>query len=97
MAEEFRSEGIAVNALWPRTAIDTEAIRLISGQEARRRCRLPEIMADAAYLILARNSRGFTGNFCVDEAILRENGITDFSRYRHAGVGEEELVGDFFL
>src|SRR5438128_7467 len=97
MAEEFRADGIAVNALWPRTAIDTEAIRLISGSEARRRCRLPEIMADAAFLILTRDSRGFTGRFCIDETVLRENGITDFSPYRHAGVAEEELVGDFFL
>src|SRR5690606_9443647 len=52
MHEEFRADGIAVNALWPRTAVDTEAIRLIAGQEARRACRSPEILADAAHLIL---------------------------------------------
>ena len=97
MAEEFRADGIAFNALWPRTAIDTEAIRLIMGAEARARCRSPEILADAAHAILTRDSRSFTGHFCLDEDILREEGIADFSRYRHEGVREEDLVPDFFL
>ncbi len=97
MHEEFRADGIAVNALWPRTGIDTEAIRLIAGQEARRRCRLPAIVADAAHAMLVRDSRTFTGRFCIDEDLLREEGVTDFAAYRHQGVAEEELMRDFFV
>lgn len=97
MHEEFRADGIAVNALWPRTAIDTEAIRLIAGEEARRICRSVDIMADAAHAILCRPSRAFTGNFCIDEAVLREEGLTDFARYRPPGVREDQLMGDFFV
>lgn len=97
MHEEFRADGIAVNALWPRTGIDTEAIRLIAGQEARRRCRLPAIVADAAHAMLVRDSRTFTGRFCIDEDLLREEGVTDFAAYRHRGVAEEELMRDFFV
>ena len=97
MHQEFRADRIAVNALWPRTAIDTEAIRLIMGPELRRRCRLPTIVADAAHVILTKPSTEFTGRFSVDEDVLREAGTTDFSRYRHPGVGEEELVTDFFV
>jgi len=97
MAEEFRPAGIAVNALWPRTAIDTEAIRLISGQDARARTRSPRIMADAAYWILTQPSRALTGRFFLDDEALRSSGVTDFSRYRPPGVSEEELMPDFFL
>ncbi len=97
MAEEFRDAGIAVNALWPRTTIDTEAIRLIMGEEARLRCRKPEVLADAAHVILTKDSRSFTGRFCIDEEILREAGVTDFSPYRHEGVKEEDLVPDLFV
>ncbi len=97
MAEEFRGDGIAFNALWPRTTIDTEAIRLIMGEEMRRRCRMPEILADAAHVILTKDSRSFTGRFCIDEEILRGIGVTDFSQYRHVGVREEELLPDLFL
>ncbi|MDX2061035.1 MAG: NAD(P)-dependent oxidoreductase [Gemmatimonadales bacterium] len=97
MHEEFRKDGIAVNALWPRTGIDTEAIRLIVSQEARRTCRTTEIMADAAHVILTRPSREFTGNFCLDEDTLRSAGVTDFSRYRQPGVREDELMRDFFV
>ncbi len=96
MAEEFRDDGIAVNALWPRTTIDTEAIRLIMGEEMRRRCRTPEIVGDAAHVILTQDSRSFTGRFCIDEEILREAGTTDFARYRHEGVAEDELLPDLF-
>lgn len=97
MHEEFRKDGIAVNALWPRTGIDTEAIRLIVSQEARKTCRTTEIMADAAHVILTRPSREFTGNFCLDEDTLRSAGVTDFSRYRQPGVREDELMRDFFV
>jgi citronellol/citronellal dehydrogenase len=97
MAEEFRRDGIAVNALWPRTAIDTEAIRLISGQDARRRTRSPEILADAAHYILTRPSRDYTGRFLIDDEVLREAGVTDLSRYKHADVADEQLMRDFFV
>jgi citronellol/citronellal dehydrogenase len=96
MAEEFRSDGVAVNALWPRTAIATAAIRnLLGGEEAIRRCRRPEIVADAAHWILTRNSREFTGNFLIDEDVLREAGVTDFDPY--AMSPGAELLPDLFL
>jgi citronellol/citronellal dehydrogenase len=97
MSEELRAEGIAVNALWPRTAIDTEAIRLIAGQEARRRTRSPEIMADAAYVMVTRPARDYTGRFMIDENVLREAGVTDLSRYNPPGIRDEELMPDFFV
>jgi citronellol/citronellal dehydrogenase len=97
MAEELRPHGIAVNAIWPRTAIDTSAMILIGGAEVSPRCRRPEIMADAAYAILTKDSRSFTGNFCVDEDLLRKEGVTDFSKYLYPGAKEEELLPDFFL
>ena len=97
MAEEFRAKGIAVNALWPRTAIDTEAIRLIAGQAARAQTRSPQIMADAAHWILTQPSRKVTGRFFLDDELLRSAGVTDFSRYRLAGTREEDLMSDFFL
>jgi citronellol/citronellal dehydrogenase len=97
MAEEFRSSGVAVNALWPRTTIDTEAIRLIAGDEARRRARRPAIMGDAAHWILTQPSRKVTGRFFVDDEVLRGAGVTDFSPYRQPGVAEDELAPDFFL
>jgi citronellol/citronellal dehydrogenase len=98
MAEEFRPDGIAVNALWPRTAIDTEAIRLITGEEVRRtRTRRVEIVADAAYVILTRPSREYTGRFLIDDEVLREAGVTDFSQYLQTGAQEADLMPDFFL
>ncbi|TDI13511.1 MAG: NAD(P)-dependent oxidoreductase [Acidobacteria bacterium] len=82
MSEEFRSDGIAVNALWPRTTIATAAIRnLLGGDAAVRRCRKPGIMADAAHAILTRNSRENTGNFYIDDEVLAEEGITDLESY----------------
>jgi citronellol/citronellal dehydrogenase len=97
MADEFRRDGIAVNALWPRTAIDTEAIRLIAGPDARTRTRSPAIMADAAYAILTRPSREMTGQFLIDEDVLRQAGVTNLSRYQPAGVADAELMPDFFV
>lgn len=98
MAEEFRAHGIAINALWPRTAIDTEAIGFIATAETRRtRTRRVEIMADAAHAILTRPSREFTGRFLIDEDVLREAGLTDLSRYLQEGAKEEDLMPDFFL
>jgi citronellol/citronellal dehydrogenase len=96
MAEEFREEGIAVNALWPKTVIATAAVQnLLGGEEMMRASRTPEIMADAAHAILTKPSRSFTGNFCVDEDVLRAEGVTDFSRYQV--VPGAELIPDFFL
>ncbi len=81
MAEEFREAGVAVNALWPATAIATAALRMLKGMVEERMCRTPEIMADAAHAILVRDSRRCTGNLYLDEEVLREEGVTDFSRY----------------
>jgi citronellol/citronellal dehydrogenase len=96
MAEELRTDGIAVNALWPRTVIATAAVQnLLGGEETLRGCRLPDIMADAAHAILTRPSRAFTGNFCIDEEVLRSEGVTDFARYQ--AVPGAELLPDYFL
>lgn len=97
MAGEFRDQGVGVNALWPKTAIDTSAMRMLGGDQATRKCRKPEIMADAAHVILTRDAKAFTGNFCIDEEILRSAGVTDFAVYRHDGVLEQELLPDFFV
>ena len=97
MAEEFRHEGIAFNALWPRTTIQTAAISHIAGADAMRRSRKASIVADAAYAIVTADSRALTGQFIIDEDILKGTGITDFSGYREANVAEHELIPDFFL
>jgi citronellol/citronellal dehydrogenase len=96
MAGEFREAGVAVNALWPRTAIATAAVaNLLGGDAAIKRCRKPEIMADAAHLILTRPSREATGNFFIDEEVLRAAGVTDFDAYAvQPGV---DLIEDFFV
>jgi len=96
MAEELAERGIAVNALWPRTTIATAAIQnLLGGDQMMRRSRRPAIMADAAMAILGRDSRTFTGNFCVDDEVLREEGVTDLSSY--AVDPTAELAPDFFV
>jgi citronellol/citronellal dehydrogenase len=96
MAEELRGDGIAVNAIWPRTVIATSAVQnLLGGDAAVQGSRKPEIMADAAYAILTRPSREFTGNFCIDEEILRQEGVTDFAQYQT--VPGASLIPDFFL
>jgi citronellol/citronellal dehydrogenase len=82
MAEEFSDDGIAVNALWPRTVIATAALAMIPGaREQLDRTRRPEIMADAARAILTRDARATTGNFFIDDEVLRESGVTDFDVY----------------
>ncbi|MCC6869964.1 MAG: NAD(P)-dependent oxidoreductase [Burkholderiales bacterium] len=82
MAEEFRADGIGVNALWPRTVIDTAALALVPGvREQLDRARRPEIMADAAHAIVTRDARTTTGRFFIDEEALREAGVTDLTRY----------------
>ncbi|WP_341703729.1 NAD(P)-dependent oxidoreductase [Ferrovibrio sp.] len=96
MAEEFRGK-VGVNALWPRTAIDTDAMNVITGPDFRRRCRKPEIMADAAHVILTRPAKECSGNFFIDDEVLAAAGVTDLSAYRHEGVAETDLVPDFFV
>jgi citronellol/citronellal dehydrogenase len=96
MAEEFKKDGIAVNALWPRTAIATAAVQnLLGGDMAVKHSRKPEIVADAAYLILTQPSRECTGNFFIDDEVLIKNGIADLSKY--SIVSGSKLIQDFFL
>ncbi|VDM36931.1 unnamed protein product [Toxocara canis] len=95
MHEELRPDRIAVNALWPRTAIWTAAMDMLSGGTGEKGCRKPAIMADAAYALLSRNSREFTGNFVLDEDILREEGVRDFDKY--AVDPSVPLTPDFFV
>ena len=96
MAEELKGDGIAVNAIWPRTVIATAAVQnLLGGDATMRGSRTPEIMADAAYAILTKPSREFTGHFCVDEELLRGEGVSDFGKYQ--SVPGSELIPDFFL
>jgi citronellol/citronellal dehydrogenase len=83
MAEEFRADGIAFNSLWPRTGIATAAIEFaVSGKEGLRACRTVDIMSDAAYVILNKKAREFTGNFLIDDIVLYEAGERDFDKYR---------------
>ncbi len=95
MSEEFRREGIAVNALWPRTAIDTAALAMIPGVDLGA-CRKPEILADAAYAILNRPSRECTGNFFIDDEVLASEGVTDLDKYSVVP-GTKDFLTDFFL
>lgn len=99
MAEEFRSDGIAVNALWPRTAIATAAVRnILGGDQSIAHSRLPAIMADAAYTILCRPSRACSGNFFIDDVVLGEEGITDLRHYQvDPQMDVNDLLPDFFL
>ncbi len=96
MAEEFRDEGVAFNALWPRTTIATAAIKNhLGGDEALQACRTVDIMADAAHLILTLPSREHTGNFFIDDTLLYEHGERDFDQYRvNPSV---DLMPDFFV
>jgi citronellol/citronellal dehydrogenase len=97
MAEAFRADGIAFNTLWPKTLIATSAVRnLLGGEQAISMSRTPEIVADAAYQILTRPSRSFTGQHCIDEAVLIEAGIRDFSAYRTVP-GDSPLGSDLFM
>ena len=96
MAEEFRADGIGVNALWPRSVIATSAIVMIPGvAEQIDRMRKPEIMADAAYAIVTRDARTTSGRFFIDDEALRESGVTDFEAY--AVKPGTPLLPDFFL
>ncbi|KQW38477.1 NAD(P)-dependent oxidoreductase [Rhizobacter sp. Root404] len=94
-AGEFRPHGIGVNSLWPRTAIATAALQMIPGVDLSR-CRKPEILSDAAYLILTSEAATTTGNFFIDDALLAQHGITDLDRYS-VTPGTTEFVPDFFV
>ncbi|MGC4000622.1 MAG: NAD(P)-dependent oxidoreductase [Anaeromyxobacter sp.] len=95
MAEEFRDRGVAVNALWPRTVVATAALELLGGDETARHGRTPEIVADAAVAVLQREARACTGQFLIDEEVLRREGVTDFERY--AVAPGQALMPDLFL
>lgn len=96
MAKEFESDGIAFNALWPRTGIATAAIQFaLTGEEGLRHCRTPEIMADAAHAIFEKPSRAFTGQFLIDDTFLYGEGVREFDKYRVDPAAT--LMPDFFV
>jgi citronellol/citronellal dehydrogenase len=96
MAGEFKSQGVGVNALWPRTVIATAAVQnLLGGDETMKGSRSPEIMADAAHVILTRSAKECTGNFFVDDEVLASAGVTDLSKY--AMTQGADLIPDFFI
>lgn len=95
LAEELGKYGIASNCLWPRTSLDTAAVRNVIGAELIKGSRKPSIYADAAYAVLKRDSRECTGNFFLDQDVLEEEGVTDFDQY--AIDPEATLVSDFFV
>lgn len=95
MSEEFRADGIAVNALWPKTVIATAALAMLGGAVKPENCRKEDIVADAAHAILCRDSRKTTGNFFIDEEVLKEEGVEDFDRY--AVEPGNPLLPDLFL
>lgn len=95
IALEFAEEGIAVNCLWPATTIATAAIEFNFPKEMLNASRKPSIMGDAAHAVFLRDSRSCTGNFFIDEAVLRESGVTDFEQY--AIIPNTKLYKDLFL
>ncbi|MFE7439449.1 SDR family oxidoreductase [Streptomyces chartreusis] len=97
LSEELRADGIAANALWPRTAIDTAAVRNVIGRDLVRRSRVPAIMADAAHAMVTRDSRRYTGNLAIDDDVLAEEGVTDFTVYLNNGGSEDELALDMWV
>ncbi|MCG8313651.1 MAG: NAD(P)-dependent oxidoreductase [Pseudomonadales bacterium] len=99
MAEEYKRDGIAFNALWPKTTIATAAIKnQMGGDQMANFSRTPQIMADAAYAIFAKSAKATTGNFFIDEDVLRDEGIEDFSDYRvNQDLEDSQLLPDLFL
>uniref|UniRef100_A0A224XPT3 Hydroxysteroid dehydrogenase-like protein 2 n=1 Tax=Panstrongylus lignarius TaxID=156445 RepID=A0A224XPT3_9HEMI len=99
MAEEFKNDGIAVNALWPLTAIHTAAIEMLGGKESGSYSRKPEIMADATYALICKDSRSITGKFLIDEYLLKEEGLTQkqIDQYAVNPNNKDGLMPDFFL
>lgn len=97
MAKEFADEGVAVNALWPRTAIQTAAVEMLLGESSSLYARKPDIMADAAYAILTRNPKQTSGNFFIDDEVLQSEGITDMVQYACHPENANQLMPDAFL
>ncbi|MDA3903217.1 MAG: NAD(P)-dependent oxidoreductase [Desulfuromusa sp.] len=95
LAAEFSDQGVAVNALWPKTVIHTAALAMLGGLVDPAKCRTPQIMADAACAILSRDSRDCSGHFYIDEEVLLEEGVSDFSSY--AVAPGNQLFTDLFL
>ncbi|MEZ6023877.1 MAG: NAD(P)-dependent oxidoreductase [Hyphomonadaceae bacterium] len=96
MAEEFKDDGVAFNALWPRTGVATAAIEFaLTGEEGMKHCRTPDIIADAAYAIFNKPSRQCTGNFFIDDVLLYDEGERDFDKYRVDP--SKDLMPDFFV
>lgn len=96
MSGDYKKQGVAVIALWPKTVIATATVQnLLGGSDTVKRSRKPEIMADAAHLVLTRSSRDCAGNFFVDEDVLRQAGVTDFDKY--AVTPGSDLIPDFFI
>ncbi len=96
MAAEFKDDGVAFNALWPRTGIATAAIQFaLGGEEGMRQCRTPQIMADAAYAIFNKPAREFSGRFLIDDSLLYDEGERDFEKYRVDP--SRPLMPDFFV
>jgi len=99
-SEEFKQYGIAVNALWPKTAIRTAAVEMLVSHDKNyiKNCRSADIMADAATTIFQKDSNSFTGNFCIDEGVLRDAGYTTSDLEKYApGIPQNQLILDFFL
>jgi citronellol/citronellal dehydrogenase len=94
-AAEFKPHGIAVNSLWPRTAIATAALQMIPGADLDK-CRTPEILSDAAYLVLTSDARATTGNFFIDDELLAQHGIVDLDKYSVVP-GTRDFIPDFFV
>jgi citronellol/citronellal dehydrogenase len=94
-AREFRKLGIAVNSLWPRTAIATAALQMIPGVDTNK-CRTPEILSDAAHIILTSDAATTSGNFFIDDTLLAGHGVTDFDRYAVVP-GTKDFIPDFFV
>jgi citronellol/citronellal dehydrogenase len=94
-AAEFKRHGIAVNSLWPRTAIATAALQMIPGADTAK-CRTPEILADAAYLVLTSDARTTSGNFFIDDELLAQHGVTDLEKYSVVP-GTKDFLPDFFV
>ncbi|XP_037931397.1 hydroxysteroid dehydrogenase-like protein 2 [Teleopsis dalmanni] len=97
MAQEFQDKNIAVNALWPRTAIQTAAIEMLTGAESAQWSRKPEIMADSAYAVLVKEPRLSTGKFLIDDEVLAEAGVKDMTQYACNPANADKLMPDFFL
>jgi citronellol/citronellal dehydrogenase len=94
-AREFKRLGIAVNSLWPRTAINTAALQMIPGVDTNK-CRVPEILSDAAWWVLTSDAKTTSGNFFIDDELLAQHGVTDFDQYAVVP-GTKDLIPDFFV